>query len=270
MALEIYTIASSSKGNCLLVRNENTTVLIDMGISFTSLKTALNYHKICIDTIDAILITHEHIDHISGLKSINKLNNIPVYCNKLTMGQIYRRLKCEIRHFDISESGFSIKDLDIQPFRIRHDAVYPLCYSIMDKSGKISVATDLGCMTAGVMNNLKGSDVILIESNHNEDMVRNGEYPKYVKDRILSNVGHLSNEACANAVLQLADSGTHSFILGHLSENNNTRRLAYSVTADMLIKNNIRVGADVELDVAASKAIYVSHSECGAKRRKII
>lgn len=263
MALEILTIASSSKGNCICIRNDSLTLLIDMGISLCHLKSALDYYKINIGSIKGILITHEHSDHINGLKTLLKGYDIPVYANRESMNVICDKKNLNnLRCYDIAESGFSIEDIDIQPFRTRHDSVHSLGYTFSDTSGKISIATDLGCVTAGVINNLTGSDIVLIESNHDEDMLKKSHYPKYIQNRILSNVGHLSNDTCADTIARLADAGTRKFILGHLSENNNTRRLAYSVSAAKLTECGYTVGRDVILDVASASSNYVSYCTC--------
>lgn len=260
MALEIMTIASSSKGNCIIIRNDSITLLVDAGVSLTYLKSSLKYYQLDMNDIDGIIITHEHIDHISGLKRICSNYDIPVFGNRSAINMISERLDIDMKSYDISESGFSVGNIDIQPFRTRHDSIYSLGYSFMDKSSKISVATDLGCMTKGVYNNLSGSDIVFLESNHDEDMLINGTYPAYLKKRILSSSGHLSNECCSKTVLELSGSGTSVFILGHLSENNNTRRLAYSATADRLTGNGLKMGSEIILDVAAPRYGYISYS----------
>jgi len=271
MALEIMTVASSSKGNCTIIRNGSVTLLIDMGIPLSHLKAALNNFAISIEEIDGVLITHEHTDHISGLKCLLKKFNIPVYAERNTMNYVARKLQLDcVRNFDISESGFSVGNIDIQPFRTRHDAIYSFGFSFMSAGDKISVSTDLGCMTPGVLNNLKGSDIVLIESNHDVDMLRKGDYPYHLKKRILGSEGHLSNEVCAETVLELSESGTETFILGHLSENNNTRRLAYSTTAEKLLAAGVRIGQDVTLDVAGSRFQYLSYTAKEKGLKKII
>lgn len=265
------TIASSSKGNCTCIRNDNCIILIDMGVSLAHLKRGLCHYKIAVDEIDAVIITHEHYDHILGIKSLVSNYDIPIYAHCNTMKEIKSRLKIDnFRAYDIIESGFSIKDMDIQPFRTRHDAVYSLGYSVKDNSGKISIATDLGIVTKGVYNNLVGSDIVLIESNHDENMLKNGNYPMCVKNRILSNTGHLSNKDCANAVLDLYNMGTSRFILGHLSENNNTKRLAYASTSSRLLSEGIRVGQDIMIDVAGSNSLYAEYSVEGYREIKQI
>lgn len=270
MALEILTIASSSKGNCIGIKNGSHIILIDMGISLCHLKTALLAHRINIENIDAVIITHEHSDHILGLKTLLKHYNIPIYTHRDTMSAICSRLMLDVKSYDISETGFSIGEIDIQPFRTRHDAVYSLGYSFMDNSGKISIATDLGVVTDGVMNNIKGSDIVFLESNHDVKMLKCGDYPQHIKNRILSNVGHISNDTCAETSMKLVDSGTRTIILGHLSENNNTRRLAYSVTAEELNRHGVVIGRDVLIDVAASNSVYVRYSTEDSELRKII
>jgi phosphoribosyl 1,2-cyclic phosphodiesterase len=257
----MLTIASSSSGNCLLVRNDSVILLIDMGISLSHLKFALNHYKINIDEIDGVIITHEHNDHVAGLKTLVDKHHIPVYAHNKTLSCLNKRYKLgDIKHYEIDEAGFSVKSVDIQPFRTRHDAIYPLGYTFSDKSGKIGVSTDLGCVTPGVINNLKGSAIVFIESNHDMKMLIKGDYPEYLKKRILSSEGHLSNESCAETVLRLFISGTTSFVLGHLSEHNNTDRLAYAMTAEILFNNGIQTGKDVYLDIAGKNMRYNSYT----------
>lgn len=261
MSLEIITIASSSKGNCTCIRNDNRVILIDMGISLCRLKIALNNIKISIDSIDAIIVTHEHNDHVSGLSRLLSKHKIPIYANRDSMNLIAVKHKLnDFKSYDVNECGFSIGDIDIQPFRTRHDSVHSLGYSFYNKNNKISIATDLGCVTSSVINNLSGSDAVLVESNYDANMLRNGSYPQYIKNRILSSVGHLSNQDCAELVLRLAGAGTRSFLLGHLSENNNTRRLAYSTTSSLLESNGYNAGRDIFIDVASANSIYSRYS----------
>jgi phosphoribosyl 1,2-cyclic phosphodiesterase len=270
MALELLTIASSSKGNCILIRNGSHNLLIDMGINLCHLLKALDYYKISPEDINGVIITHEHIDHVRGLDTLVRRYRTPVFSHKLTMNEIEKKYKLSLPSYDVSETGFSIGNIDVQPFRTRHDAIYSLGYSLSDRTGRIAVATDLGSMTKGVINNLKGSNIVFIESNHDLTMLKNGAYPEFLKQRIRGPVGHLSNDDCSSAVLELASSGTDSFILGHLSENNNTARIAYRTTAERLMRSGYSVGDEIALDVAAPNSVYNSYSVSSEIRRKSI
>ncbi len=261
MALEIMTIASSSKGNCILVRNKNAVLLVDMGISLRRLSLGLKEQGLSLNDVDGVLITHEHIDHIRGLKSLCCSTNIPVYAHNDIIYELENRINYTgINHYGIIESGFAINGIDVQPFRVQHDTICPLGFSFMDNNSKVSIATDLGVLTDGVIRNLCGSNIVLLESNHDETMVANSSYPALVIERILSNKGHLSILACAKVLPVLVESGLETIILGHLSDNNNNPRLAYSTSADSLIGAGMKLGEDVILDVALGSVLGMLHT----------
>ncbi len=249
MAIRICVLGSGSKGNSILVDNGKNRLLIDAGLAARDICFKLAQIDVDINTIDGILVTHEHNDHIRGLEALSK--KIPVYAHDYTMEVI--AAKCDISlerqmHFD--NNMFSVGSLDVQTFRISHDAVYPLGFCISDCDSKITYATDMGYCSKEFLKIAKGSDLVLIESNHDVDMLINGSYPAYLKKRIISNKGHLSNIACAMAINELAESGTRHFVLSHLSENNNLPELAYWTNADYLRRKGAKVGEDVKLYVA--------------------
>jgi len=252
MAIRLCVLGSGSKGNSVLVDNGKTRLLIDAGLGARDLKKRLNMAGVDLQDLDGILVTHEHIDHIRALETFSK--TATVYAHNHTMQAILERgieLKLS-QNFD--SECFSIGSMDIETFRISHDAVYPLGYSISDNNSKITYATDMGYCSQEFLTKAQGSDIIMIESNHDLDMLLNGRYPAFLKRRIVSNVGHLSNYACAAAINELAQNGVRKFILSHLSEQNNLPELAYWTIIEYL-KNKGANERDIKLYVAEQRQI---------------
>ncbi len=252
--LKVDVLASGSKGNCTLVTTENgKKLLIDCGISARALTNALKKRSVSLNEIKAILITHEHGDHICSCSSLSDAYHIPIFANAITMSALKRKTGLRGGYYFEETNPFTLLGLEIRPFRTSHDAVYPVGYSLADGNSKFTYATDLGYFSESVKESAKGSDLILIESNHDVDMLLNGPYPQPLKERILSSRGHLSNKSCANAVVELMDLGTKNFILGHLSEQNNTYDLALQTTLESLRALGAKQGEDFTLKVATQK-----------------
>lgn len=254
MAIKVCVLGSGSKGNSILIDNGKNRVIIDAGLTARAIKQRLAQINLDLNQIDGILITHEHTDHIKALEVLSK--NVPVYAHDYTMEEITARYNIVLRsQMNFSDTEFSIGTLDIQTFKTSHDAVYPLGYCISDEESKITYATDTGYCSKEFLKLAKGSNLIMIESNHDVDMLMNGNYPAFLKRRIISNKGHLSNIACAMAINELAEKGTRNFVLSHLSENNNLPELAYWTNADYLKQKGAVVGEDVKLYVAEQRCI---------------
>ena len=213
-------LASGSSGNCIFAANGNTRVLFDAGMSGKKIQAGLRQIKIEPESIDAIIITHEHGDHILGAGVMARRYGIPLYATALTWETMEREKilgpvspdKCFSLNYG---KKYTLGDLQIKPFKISHDAAEPAGYSIFASGYKISIATDLGLATDDLKENLSDSDILLLESNHDVDMLKNGPYPEYLKKRILSKHGHLSNKDCADAAVLLAASGVRHIILAH-------------------------------------------------------
>lgn len=230
--MRICSLASGSRGNCIYIETPKTNLLIDAGISVKSIYAKCIQCDIDILKINAILVTHEHSDHISGLGALSRDLNIPVYCHPKTRAAINDSQK-DFNYAgdnDNYELGFDIEGVTVKPFRTPHDAEYSCGYRIEFDGASIAVATDLGLVNNGVFNNLVNADIVMLESNHNVDMLKSCGYPRFLVNRILGNNGHLSNELCAAAVRKLYERGTRKFILGHLSEKSNLSELAYQAT----------------------------------------
>ena len=226
--MRIFSIASGSSGNCIYVGNDMTHVLVDVGISGKRVLEGLANLSLTLEDIDAILITHEHIDHIKGLGVLLRKRSIPVYTTKGTIDAILNStsigtVDTSVFQEIIPDQKFWINTLHADASSTWHDAADPVCYSFFDESGKISIATDLGDFDDYLIHKLKRSDVMLVESNHDVRMVQaNQRYTYALKQRILGKRGHLSNERSGEMMVELLkDHQMKAIILGHLSRDNN-------------------------------------------------
>ncbi len=247
------TLYSSSSGNCTLISDRDTNILIDAGVSASKICASLESLAISPGEIDAILVTHEHSDHISGIRVFCKKFNTHVYANAKTAEKIletYPDIALGCIHIIEPSVPFSVRSMKIKGFSTPHDSASSLGYVIESEEKKYAVATDTGTITQSMLSNLAGAEAVLIESNHDEEMLKNGPYPYMLKKRILSDKGHLSNSSCAWLSTQLALWGTKRIILGHLSEKNNTPQKAYICAQNLLEANGFKVGGDVLLKVA--------------------
>lgn len=250
--VRFYTFFSGSRGNCTFISDGDTNILIDAGVSASKILNSLKSIGVSPDEIDAILITHEHSDHVAGVKVLSDRFSIPVYANENTASKLVASSLVSERAVRITESGstFSLRSAVVRSFRTPHDSAESVGYIIDMADKKFGIATDTGCITKAMLSALAKCEAVLIESNHDIDMLSNGKYPYVLKRRIMSDNGHLSNENCAWLATQLALWGTKRIALGHLSENNNTPEKAYSETEKMFLENNIQIGTDVKLIVA--------------------
>ncbi len=235
------SLYSGSSGNSLLVETDNTKILIDTGVSAKKIVDALTSFDTNINDIDAILVTHEHTDHVQGLGTLSSKYNIPVFANKETWDNMPKQ-KDKISEqnqklFNINEK-FEINDLVIKPFSIPHDAANPCGFNILKENKKISIATDIGHITKDILNNLEGSSFLMLEANYDPEILKCCSYPYRLKSRIAGDNGHLSNEMAGKVVAYLLNRGLNKVILGHLSKENNFPELAYKTVVDELISKN--------------------------------
>ncbi|MBQ7574528.1 MAG: MBL fold metallo-hydrolase [Clostridia bacterium] len=245
------SLISGSSGNSTLISDGRTHILTDCGMSGSKLKDALSAFGISPDNLSAILVTHEHIDHVRGVGVVARRYGTPIYATEKTI----KNLNCgniddSLIHTITPDADFEIGTFGIRPFSIPHDAADPVGYSYFSQDEKFSLATDIGHMNDYILSNIMGSSRILLESNHDVDMLQFGTYPFPLKQRILSDVGHLSNENAAMTAYKLIQSGTKSIALGHLSNENNTPEIAHLETFNYLTQKGVSVGDDVRLQVA--------------------
>jgi len=237
--LQVCLLASGSKGNAVFVASRETRILIDAGLSARELKSRLGAIGVAWEDLDAILVTHEHGDHCRGLGPLARACNLPVYVHADTRAALPNpgRL-AEVREFD-GGTALCWRDLRIEPFPLTHDAVAPVGYAIETPEGKVGVATDLGIATRLVADRLKGCRALVLESNHDEEMLRDGPYPWHLKQRIRSNHGHLSNTASAQLLQEILWDGLEAVFLAHLSEVNNHPGLAEASARAVLSRQNL-------------------------------
>ena len=231
--MEIRVFASGSSGNCLLLSSGRSHILIDAGISKRRIEQSLALSGLSMREIGGVLITHEHSDHISGLKMLIKYYPVPVYAPRTVANRLRGCLPEAEPYLHVIpvNEPFEIGDLSVTAFHTPHDTDESVGYRI-EGGGVFALATDMGHVTEEVFDALSGADAVLIESNHDEEMLRYGPYPVYLKRRILSDSGHLSNACCADLARKLALGGTRQIILGHLSRENNSPAIAMSAARE--------------------------------------
>lgn len=249
------SLYSGSSGNCIFASSDNAKILIDAGLPGKKIDEALKHIGQEANKIDGIFITHEHSDHVKGVGILSRKYDIPIYANANTWAAMEKSIgKVKEHNIKVMDrrSTVSIKDLDIKSFNIPHDAAGPVGYTINSNGKKISIATDFGIFTEEIRDNIKDSDVILLESNHDVNMLKMGPYPYTLKRRVLSEVGHLSNEDCGKAIIDILRTGLgKKIILGHLSGTNNHPDLAYETVSGILREKGVQIGGDINLSMAS-------------------
>ena len=254
--MRICSIASGSSGNCIYVGSDNTHVIIDAGISGKRIEEGLNRIGLSTGDLDAILITHEHSDHVASIGVLSRKYGIPMYAtagtiegimNQKYLGTVDASLFNEVK----AENDFSIEDLLIRPVEVSHDALEPVAYRIAYGDRSVGVCTDLGTYNEKTIEGFSGVDVLFLEANHDVNMLQVGRYPYYLKQRILSDKGHLSNENCGRLLCRLLHDDMRSIVLGHLSAENNLAELAYeAVRLEIMMDECSYEPSDFEIRVA--------------------
>lgn len=253
MAIEFCSLASGSSGNCQYIGSKTTHILVDAGLTTKYIVNALMHLDVDPQKISGIFITHEHSDHIKGVGPFHRKFKTPIYCNQTT----WNHIKAKIGKYDPDKIFFIeehqkiwVNDIAIEPIPIQHDAVEPFGYIFESNQVSLGVVTDLGCIDAPLLAALKRVQFMLLEANHNVDMLLQGSYPYPLKRRVMSSKGHLSNEDCANAVIELYKTGNlKGVFLGHLSFENNTPELAYETVKSALTMEGIRVEEDLLVEM---------------------
>lgn len=260
--MKLYSIASGSSGNSIFVGSEKSSrgILIDAGISKKRIEEGLASEDISFEHVEGIFITHEHSDHICGLGPVLRKYNIPVYATEGTIRYILETGKCgkvDAGLFQCvrPDQEMRVAGMEVMPFRISHDAAEPVCYTIREDDNKVAVATDMGEYTDYTFSHLKDCDGILLEANHDINMLQAGSYPYALKLRILGKEGHLSNDACGRMLRRLIHYNLKYILLGHLSQENNYPELAYeTVKYELEQEKESWDGAGVFLGVAGRQA----------------
>jgi len=244
--IEVCVLGSSSRGNCTYINFEGSKILVDAGLSTKIIKHRLAEFKTCLSEIKAVFITHEHTDHINGLKGILKKHDIPVYCTRFTAQAIEETLKISPEFYIFSPSDpFRFNSFTIEAFSVFHDAQDPVGFCIEGNSGKLSLASDLGYVTSLVKQKISGSNIMVIESNHDPKLLLSDmKRPWHVKQRIKGRQGHLSNENACKLVKDVACAKLQHIILYHLSQDCNVPELALkkmSIVLQEINQNHIQI-----------------------------
>ncbi|MDE5908105.1 MAG: MBL fold metallo-hydrolase [Lachnospiraceae bacterium] len=230
--MRICSIASGSSGNCIYVGSDTTHLLVDVGISGKRTEAGLKELDLSMRDIDGIFITHEHADHIAGLGVLGRKYGVPIYATKGTIEAIKNTASVGVIPEDLflpvrADEKIIIKDLVCNPMKISHDAAEPVAYRISHGKKKVGIITDLGTYNDYTVESLRGMDALLLEANHDVNMLQVGPYPYYLKQRILGDRGHLSNERAGQLLCSLLHDKLQAVMLGHLSKENNLPELAY-------------------------------------------
>lgn len=249
--MRIQVLSSGSKGNLLFLESENTRLLVDVGLSCKQAEKRLSMVGVDPETIDAVLVTHEHIDHIAGISVLSRRYRLPVWVVESAWRAIHGRNPdwFLVKTFNPGES-FRLGDITVKPFRVSHDAADPVAYCFQNGRTVFGMATDLGHAPDGVAEDLADANLLMLESNHDTDMLENGPYPWFLKARISSVKGHLSNSQSGGLLKRLIHPGLGGVILAHLSEENNRPELA-RMEAERVLEE---AGADLPVYVAEQHA----------------
>lgn len=237
--MKVQTIASGSKGNCTIVLCNDTNLIIDMGISYLTLKKSLEENSLSFDNFKGILITHCHKDHTKGLSSLIKKTNIPVYIPE----KMYDSIKEYVPYprCIIIDDEFYINDVKINLLHTSHDAPCSVGFIIRNNDKSLVYITDTGYINRKILNNIVGKDCYIIESNHDEVMLMDGPYPRFLKERVISDKGHLSNITTAKYLKKIVGKNTKNIILAHRSETNNTEEKILEAINNVELDKNINI-----------------------------
>ena len=242
--LNFASLYSGSSGNCLFVETENTKILIDAGVSLKKIEKGLEHLYVLPSNLDAVIVTHEHTDHIQSLGNLSKKFDIPVFATSKTFDAMPKQTEkiTDKNKYNINiDEKFSIGDIEILPFKIPHDAADPCGFTLYSNNKKISIATDVGHMTNDILKHIDGSEFILLEANYDSNVLKYTKYPFKLKERIAGPSGHLSNKAAGQTINYLINSGLKKAVLGHLSKESNFPELAYQTVVDEILSSGTNI-----------------------------
>ncbi len=226
-------LASGSRGNSVLIESDHARVLVDVGLSARQIALRLQQIEVDPASINAIVLTHDHTDHVRGVGVFARRYQVPIYAHPETLDNITYLLR-DTETVHPWRQKFTIRDITFRPFPLSHDSDPTVGYLVMHNQRRLALCTDLGVVTEEVKIHLQQADAILLESNHDPDMLLNGPYPWHLKERIASRVGHLSNHNAGEVLNTVLHAGTEWVVLGHLSEENNTAGLALETVLEYL------------------------------------
>lgn len=258
MAFQFYSFASGSSGNCYLARSENTTILIDVGITGKRIFEGLSLLNLKAEEVDAILVTHEHMDHVRSLKMLSKKAvNARVCGSAGTLEEVMDKIDGDRARAVGAAERFQIGDITVVPFRLSHDAAEPFGYSLIHQGRQLTIVTDTGYISEEIFLHIEKADLLVLEANHEVNILKMGAYPYYLKRRILGDEGHLSNEAAGQCLCEMLRARKEKgcakipqVVLAHLSKENNTPGQAYLTIRNILFEEDFYIDKDLMLDIA--------------------
>lgn len=244
MSLRFSILSSGSSGNATIVQSKDVTFLIDVGVSLKQIENLMSQRGINGNELSGIFVTHEHSDHIKGLGAFARKYNLPIYANKNTWTELDEKIgeiQKQNKHIMETSSTIEFGKFRVKSFEISHDSVEPVGYCFYDDNQKLSIVTDLGYMSNKVKETIKDSDGIILEANHDIEMVRMGKYPWHIKQRILGDKGHLSNVAAADSLVEILSPKTRCIYMAHLSQNHNLLEIARLTFENTLQQHGINL-----------------------------
>jgi len=242
MEIQFYSLFSGSKGNCSFFRYGNCTFLIDAGVSKKQIDLALSEIGESLDSVNAILVTHEHSDHVKGLPMIGKhYPRLPIFIPKKSLNHLKDDCGRYVPFDDVMELKSKKEDVTVRAFKTYHDSYASVGYSIYTPCGQVVVCTDTGIVSNEMIEEIKGCRGLVLEANYDKQMLKNGSYPASLKSRIDSKFGHLSNNDCGDVLCKIFTSNLESVILGHLSEENNLPNVALETVTKIFIHPEVDV-----------------------------
>ena len=251
MTLSFCSFSSGSSGNCYLVKSQSTALLIDAGISSKRIHEGLEKSGTSFALLSGLLITHEHSDHIKSIKTLWKKNQLDIYANSSTWHAMKTDIPDENRKTFMVGESFIIGDIAVKAFNVFHDATDPVGFSFYHQGKQISIVTDTGHVTEDILEEIAGADLLILEANHDVNMLKIGRYPWFLKQRVLGEEGHLSNEAAGEAIVKILtiNGKERSVLLAHLSKENNFPLMAYQTVKNILEEKDYYIGKHIEVDM---------------------
>lgn len=266
MAFKFCSFASGSSGNCYLVKSNDTVLLIDVGIAGKRVFGGLEERGLCPEDVDGILVTHEHVDHVKSLKMVSKkAGRAKVYGSAGTLSAVMDKIDGDRARAVGTSERLQIGDITIMPFQLSHDAAEPMGYSLLCEGRQLTIVTDTGYISEEIFAHIAKADLLVLEANHEVNILKMGAYPYPLKRRILGDEGHLSNEAAGNCLCRMlkvrADNAAETaetlpmVVLAHLSKENNTPGQAYLTIRNILFEKDFYIDKDLKLDIAPRDAV---------------
>ncbi|MEG1583422.1 MAG: MBL fold metallo-hydrolase [Anaerovorax sp.] len=251
MTLKFCSFSSGSSGNCYLVKTDNTAILVDAGISGKKIMEGLERTSTSTDSLLALLVTHEHSDHTKSVKYLTKkYSGLTAFANEKTWDAMGKTIsEAQIGLFSTGET-FCVGDIEVKSFSVSHDAADPVGFSFYKDGKQISIVTDTGYIGEEIIEEIKDADLLILEANHDMDMLRISKYPRFLKERVLGEKGHLSNIAAGQTLLRILKGipKVRCVLLAHLSRENNFPEMAYQTIKNILEEENYYIGKDIQLN----------------------